>query len=1855
MANEEKLREYLKRVTGELKAAQERLRQAADKEREPIAVVAMSCRLPGGVASPEEFWQLLDEGRETLGPFPGSRGWDVSGLYDPDPERPGTVYADAGGFIEGAEDFDAGFFGISPREALAMDPQQRLLLEGAWEVFERAGFTPESVRERTTGVYAGTNGQDYTTLITGHGSEGHALTGGAASVLSGRIAYALGLRGPAVTVDTACSSSLVTLHLAVQALRRGECDLALAGGATVMATPQLLIEFSRQRGLSPDGRCRAFSDDADGTGFAEGCGVLLLERLSDARRNQHPVLAVVRGSAVNQDGASNGLTAPSGLAQQRVIRAALADAALGAADIDAVEAHGTGTRLGDPIEARALLAAYGTAHHPGQPLWVGGVKSNIGHTQAAAGVAGVIKMVLALRHQRLPRTLHAATPTTHVDWSPGAVRLLSEPVRWPAGERVRRAGVSSFGISGTNAHVILEEAAEPAPAETAPAEAPGASAAVLPWLLSARDENALRAQAARLHDALAGRPADAAAGIARSLATTRTLFEHRAAVCGTGRDELLAGLRALADGTPRAGTVSGTALTGRTALVFPGQGAQRPGMGHALHQHHPVFAAAFDEVCALLDPHLRRPLRDVVFAEAGTPEAALLDRTEFTQPALFAVGVALFRLVTSWGVRPDYVMGHSVGELTAAHAAGVLSLPDACALVAARGRLMGALPGGGAMLAVKAPESQLRPLLAGRDHEVGIAAVNGPEAVVLSGTAPALDALGAHLAGQGVKTRRLTVSHAFHSPLMDPMLDAFATVAAQASYSAPQLGLIGNVTGAAVTDEVREPGYWVRHVREPVRFADGVRALREAGVSRFLDLGPDGVAAAMVEDCLEEPGEAGATGVVAALRKGGPEPLSLADALGRAHCLGVAVDWAAYFAHTEARHVELPTYAFQRRRYWPEPRRAGHDTDALGIHDAAHPWLAAHTVLADGGDVFTGRLSLGEQPWLADHTVFGETVLPGTGLLEMASAAAHRTGAPGVEDLTLVAPLILPPDGAVHLQVHVAAGGGRRPVTVHSRPAGQQGEWTLHATGELADLPGPAPRHDGPAPWPPAQARPAGPDGLYERFADRGITYGPVFRGTTHLWRHGDTAYGLVRLPEGGTADGFGIHPALLDAALNVMEAVTADEPAADGTLLPFAWSGVELYATGSTELRVRVEVTPTGEGRRLTVALTDPAGAPVARVHALEMRRTTAESIRTAAGGGIRDLYRLRPQPVPAPGGRGPAPDTVVLSPTAALAGILDARTATGPDALLDALAGGAPVPRRIVVDRTGPAPGTGCGPQHVLRQALAVLHPLLAEPRLRETELVWVTATTPDTLDTAPLRGLLRTARGEHPDRMLRLVELDGPADTRLTDALAAVEEPELTVRGTELLAPRLVRAEAGTGEQGTPLDPRGTALITGGTGGLGRAVARHLIGRHGVRRLVLASRRGPGTPGADDLVAELTAAGAVDVRLVACDLAADEQTSALLASVDPAHPLTAVLHLAGVLDDGLLETQTAERAARVLAPKALGALRLDALTRDLDLAAFVLFSSAAGILGTAGQSTYAAANTVLDAVAERRRAAGLPATSLSWGLWEPTGTGMTAHLGRADLSRMRRQGIAAMPLEQGLTLLDAALRRPEAHLVPLRLDLAALGRSAAETGHIPAVLRSLVRPGPRKAAAGGGESPDTLRDRLATLPPEQRTETVTALVLRETAVVLGLDETARVTRDQVLKELGLDSLMAVELRRRIAAATGVPLPSTLAFDYPTPGAVAGLVLSRMELTTAADDTAAPDDTASALAWALDRLSPDALHRSGLLDRMITLARQAGDTPRADAAVPAPEPPGLGGRSVDDINAELDAFLATVGDDLP
>ncbi|MDJ1137485.1 type I polyketide synthase, partial [Streptomyces iconiensis] len=1779
---------------------------------DPIAIVGMACRYPGGVASPEDLWSLVRSGTDAIGPFPTDRGWDLAALYDPDPAVPGTTYVREGGFLAAAGDFDPAAFGISPREATAMDPQQRLLLETSWEALEHAGIAPDSLRGSLSGVFVGCTAQDYGPRLdeAADGFDGYLLTGGTTSVASGRLAYTFGFEGPAVTVDTACSSSLVALHLAAQALRQGDCDMALVGGATVMATPGMFLEFSRQRGLAPDARCKPFAAAADGTAWSEGVAMLLVERLSHARRNGHRVLATVRGSAINQDGASNGLTAPSGPSQERVIRQALANAGLTAPEVDAMEAHGTGTRLGDPIEAEALLATYGSDRPAGQPLRVGSLKSNIGHAQAAAGVGGVIKMVMAMRDGLLPRTLHVDEPTPHVDWSTGAVSLLTEEAEWPDNGQPRRAAVSSFGISGTNAHVILEEADEPSAERREPAAAPRL------WPLSGHSEDALREQARRLGAYVRRHPGTESAAVGGALAAGRAVLDHRAVVLGDERDQALEALDALTQGREHPALIQTTTPptpTPRTAFLFTGQGSQHPQMGRELYDTYPHFAHALNHTCDALDPHLPHPLRDILFAPPHTEKAALLNQTQYTQPALFALETALHHLLTHWGIHPHYLTGHSIGELTAAHTAGVLNLTDAATLVTTRARLMQTAPTGGTMIAIEATEEETLPLLT---PNLTLADINTPHSLVISGNTDEAHHLAHTLTTQGRKTKQLTVSHAFHSPHMDPILNEFHQTATTLTYHPPHTPIISNLTGTlATTEQLTNPTYWTQHIRHPVRFNDTIQTLHNHHTTTLIELGPDAALTALV------------AGAVPVLRKGRPAVKTLATALATACAQGAELDHETMLGQPGT-PVDLPTYGFQRQRYWMLPPSRSSGPGALGLEAAGHPVLVASVELAeDGGMLLTGVISPDTQPWTADHEILGTVLLPGTAFLEFALKAGEHAGTPRVEELTLEAPLILSADaGPLDLQLSVGppAPDGTRACAVHSRPVREHGEWLRHASGLLSPASEAAHTTTEPAAWPPSGAEPITPDALYSRLSDLGYSYGPGFRCALSAWRRGEELFAGLTLPEElrspdgeAGADEFLLHPALLDAALHPLvmrEATETDRP------LPFVWSGVELWATGARTLRVRWAPATSG-GTALSAS--DEAGRPVLTAESLVLRPLAAESLGTHGPTG--QLHRVS--------WRTPAPTTGSGGPATPPAGPLPQDTALAPDdcavrALLEGTGEGRSVASLVAV----PVPAGRQATAFVLR----LMREWLDDERSADARLVFLTrgavAAVEEDAVTDPwssaVWGLVRSARAEHPTRFA-VADLDefaaagpdaaaaGPDGTEPTPsagsgtdqapcpdsgALAALPllaayvaaEPELAVRAGNLLVPRLVLATSATGPAAPmPPDSAGssrytdrTVLVTGGTGGLGRRVVRHLVERHGARHLLLLSRSGEQAPGAAALARDMSELGA-EIRFVSCDTADRDALARVLGSVPDRQPLGAVFHLAGVLDDGTVAALSTERLDTVLRPKADTACHLHELTRERTPALddFVLFSSVTGITGTAGQGNYAAANAYLDGLAQERHALGLPATSLAWGLWTEA-DGMAGGLSATEQARWSRSGIAPLAVQPSLDLLDAALAAPdEPALVPVRVNPGALG-VRAETESLPPVLRDLVRV--RRPRAGStderGGTDGSWAQLTAALSAAEQNRAAEELVRTTVAAVLGHAAPSAIDTGRAFKELGFDSLTGVELRNRLSTATGLRLPATTVFDHPTAASLSAYLLSLLPGAAHADGHAIPTGTAGA-----------------------------------------------------------------------
>ncbi|WP_342634871.1 MULTISPECIES: type I polyketide synthase, partial [unclassified Streptomyces] len=1552
---------------------------------DPIAIVSMACRYPGGVQSPEDLWRLVRDGVDAMSAFPTDRGWDLDGIYDPDADQPGRSYVRESGFLRDAADFDAEFFGISPREALAMDPQQRLLLETSWEVFERAGIDPKSLRGSGTGVYMGVTDQEYGNrlrMAAAEQIEGYLATGAAASVASGRVSYTLGLEGPAVTVDTACSSSLVALHMAVRALRSGECSLAVAGAAMVMADPGPFLGFSRQRGLARDGRCKPFSAAADGFALSEGVGVLLVERLSDARRNGHPVLAVVRGTAINQDGASNGLTAPNGPSQQRVIRAALADARLSAGEVDAVEAHGTGTSLGDPIEAQALLATYGQEREADRPLWLGSVKSNIGHTQTVSGVAGVMKMVLAMRHAELPATLHVDEPSPHVEWSSGAVELLTEARPWTAEEdRPRRAGISSFGISGTNAHVIVEQAKSADGGESASSSSSSSASGVgvvVPWVVSGRSADALVAQAEWLASRVTGAcwsPVD----VGWSLVASRSSFEHRAVVVGWETDELAEKLRQLSPTTA-------VGDPGRTVFVFPGQGSQWVGMAVELLDSSPVFAGRLAECEAALEPFTDWSLTAVLRGDEGAPG---LDRVDVVQPVLWAVMVSLAEVWRAHGVEPAAVVGHSQGEIAAACVAGALSLEDGARVVALRSKAIRALSGRGGMVSVALSSSEVSDLIEPWGRRVSVAAVNGPSSVVVSGDADALDELMDGCKEREVRARRIEVDYASHSAHVESIEETLREVLTPVAPRKSSVPLFSTVTGEWLDTAEMDAGYWFTNLRRTVEFTPAIEALIAAGHRTFVEVSPHPVLTVPLQETVEA---AGVDAVVSGTLRRDDGGLSrLYASLGELYVHGVDVDWSPAFAAHRPQLVDLPTYAFQRRRYWLESGRSS-------VDGAVDPVDARFWESVECADLEGLAATLG----LADPGALRE-VLP--------ALSSWRQGR----------------------QRRSTVDGWRYRIAWRPQPEPQQGK--------------------------------------------------------------------------------------LEGSWLVVVPADHLDDDLVRATLQGMGDSGAE------TVLLVLEDST------------TDRQGV------ANQLR----DSLMTGAPSGVVSFLALDERPL-----TGRPEVTVGLVQSVALM-----------QALLDAAV---EAPLWLLTTESA---ATGFADDEVR-------HPLQAA--------VW---------------GLARVFALEHPKLWGGLVDLPAALDDHgvalLSGFLAAGgEEDQLALRGSALLSRRLTRAPLDGGEPATPWRTSGTALVTGGTGGLGAHTAR-LLARNGAEHLVLTSRRGPDAPGAAELRDELAELGA-RVTIAACDVTDADALAELVTQVEADGPaIRSVVHTAGV---GLLvplADTTLEEFAEGARAKLLGARNLDALFDREGLDAFVLYSSVAGTWGSGDHGAYAASNAYVDALAAHRRARGLTGTSIAWGIWSPEGGGMAVDVVQEQL---RWRGIPFMPAHLAVLGLQQALDHDETFLAVADIDwerfvpvfTAAHRRPLLH--EIPEVLRALEAD--EADADAAGSSSESLRSQLAGLVPAERERQLSDLVRKQVAAVLGYADTSEVEVGRAFRELGFDSLTAVELRNRLNTATGQKLPATVVFDHPNVKALAGHLETTLvgaggplSVPSAAPDTA---DTAAPVAPADD-----------------------------------------------------------------
>ncbi|MGW5454378.1 type I polyketide synthase [Nocardia sp. NPDC003979] len=2044
-----------------------------------IAIVGMDCRFPGA-DGPDEFWKLLDEGRHVSHGLPTERGWDLDRVYNEDPAVEGTTYIQRGGFLRDIGDFDASLFGIGPREATTMDPQQRMLLESSWLALERARSSPQSLRTVRSGVYIGATDSYYG--LAGSripGLERHLLMGTMLSATSGRIAYALGLNGPAITVDTACSSALVAVHLAVRALRSGECDVTIVGGATAISDPSMLARYSRHRVLSVDGYSRGFSADGNGFAPAEGVASLILMPLERAQFLGKPVLAVIRGSAVNEDGASATLQAPNGRAQQAVIAAALDDAGLRPQDIDAIEAHGPGTPLGDATEAATLQTSYARHHSADDPLWVGSVKSNIGHTLATAGLAGLMKMVLALQHERLPATLHVDRPIAGVDWTTGGMRLLRQSRPWPRTAEPRRAGVLSYGITGTNAHVILEEAPRPAAAghrRTGRREPSPLRTRLPMWPLYAASPSALVAQAAALATHVRGNADLSAVDLSWSLGNTRSPLTHRAVVTGGEKEELVARLEAFAAEaiTSSSGVAVGKVRHGPgPVFVFPGQGSQWVGMGERLLTDSPVFARSMARCAEALSPYVDFDVVAVLRGERSAP----LERAEVIQPLLFAMYVSLAELWRSLGVEPAAVIGHSQGEIAAAHIAGALTLDEAARVVALRSAALRSVDRRGAMASVAMPVERTREALERWNNQLEVAVVNGPSATVVAGDADAMTEFLRHCEQSGVEGRLLPVDYASHSRHMEALRDRILADLGAITSRAARLPIISSTTGEIIDSSGLNAPYWFENLRRTVHFDEAIRSALTAGYRQFVEVSPHPVlVGAIAEVASLVDIDAGVTGTLQRGRGSGEDFLA---AVADAHAQGAEVNWEALYPG--AREVDLPTYALQRRPYWLPATGTSLNPREGSFDIADHPLITATTDLSDGGTVCVGHLDPREHLWLADHKVFDRVIVPATVTVEILTWCAARAGRSGVQDLVLSSPLPLT-DTTVDIQVMCGPVGqdGRRRLTLHSRDRGDKGPWRCHGeattTGTIA-----AATEDGPQEqvWPPEGSHRLPLDGSYRVLHDRGYDYGAAFQNLTAVWRKDTTLYVEVQLGRRRPprTDGFAVHPALVDSILQALLLTGAEQ----GTILPYSIGSARILPCRTDALRATIS--PAGQDR-YHVRVTDPHGNRVADFRDLLLRPVTKRALRGMLATGADHAFRLLWRPVEvSTGGAGDCARWAVVGAQSDLPG-----ADVHPDArsLALALRHGRDVPEVVLLDLRSSTPSGELPEESALRQHLSQsmvdAQTLLRDELLVETLIVCVThranstsitECAPDAIGAA-CAGMMRSVATEHPGRV-RLIDLDDdPVDHRLIAGVIGTGHQQVALRGARASVPRLAPAAEGllrppvveqswrlvqgrdktldsvavapaadltvplepeqvrirvvatgvnfrdplvalgmldetalgfevagdvvevgeqvgdvelgarvaavvlhagsrpgaygpfavvdrravlavpahwshtqaagapivfltayhalvelaevkpgmrvlihsaaggvgmaavriatmlgaeiyataslskqgiveamgvareriadsrtlefeqhftevTGATGvdvvlgslageavdaslrllrpggiylemgrtdlrdpatvtaghpeitydtvniavlpmsrvqavldqlqklfadgalsplpvrtwnigharevlrhlsqghstgklvltqpTALVPEETVLITGGTGSLGRLLARHLVIAHGCRRLLLVSRRE--SSDARKLAAELGEMGA-QVTIAACDVTDRAALSSVIRDISPRHPLGAVVHAAGILDDCLFTDLTPDRLERVLAPKAIAARHLHELTADMNLRAFVLYSSIADVVGTAGQSNYAAANAFLDALAYHRHSIGLPATSIAWGLWRQS-SGLTAHLDDTDLARLARQGLAPLDTAGALDVFDLALEQDE----PL---LAATALSPIDPAAPPvAVLADLSRhhtPSPVEDESRSATA-DLPRPKLLGMPPGERVKALTALIRTHAAVVLGHQDADALAADRTFRDAGFDSLSNVELRTRLSGATGVRLTVAGILDHPTP----------------------------------------------------------------------------------------------------
>ena len=1758
----------LEEATAEIRRLRAKLAEGDESSaaRDPIAVVGMGCRYPGGVRTPDEFWELLKSGKDILRDIPNER-WDVDAHYDPEITVPGKMYVRHGYYLDDIDQFDPQFFGLSPREAESLDPQQRLVMEVSWETLEHAGIAPSRLKGGKTGVFVGQYWDDYSAqriyATDNREIDRYAQLSALRGLTAGRICHILDSHGPAIQLDTACSSSSLAVHLACQSLRTGESDLALAGGVSLVLAPEHLIGICQMTALSPDGRCKTFDASADGFGQGEGCGMVALKRLSDAQADGDAVLAVIQGSAVNHDGHARTVTTPSGSAQRAMLQEALDDAGLEPHQIDYVETHGTGTPLGDPIEVMAIARVLCADRE--KPLYLGSVKTNVGHLDSAAGVVGLMKVVLSLQNDTIPPHLNYSAPNRHIPWDEWPLKVPTENTPWHGEGRF--AGLSAFGMSGTNVHLIIGQAPQP----TATPTRNDISAANNILTLSAQSGSALPELANRYATALGSEDAKQdLQQLCYSAATGRSHLAHRAAFVTNSYEALTQSLADFASGETSAATSTGVVgrRASKLAFLFTGQGAQHVGMGKELYEAHPSFRALMDRCAELLEPHLERPLLDVLWSGDA------LHQTANTQPALFAIEYSLAKLFEEWGVTPDLLIGHSIGEYAAACIAGVFSLEEALRLVAARGRLMQSLPSGGKMVSASADEATVREAI-GTEPAVSIATINAPRSIVFSGDRQAVDTVVGRLTQSGVKTTALKVSHAFHSPMMDPILDEFRAIAATVDFKPPTMTIISNVTGKPWDDAQLTADYWVEHLRGAVRFADAIAYAQSKKFQTFVEIGPKPTLLGLGRASV--PPDFGTW--LPSLRPDRELP-TLLGSVAELYVRGVDIDWQNFYADSDTKRVQLPNYPWRYQRCWTDVVSSGGNGPRL------HPLVHRRIENASRSYIFESALSATNPAYLDDHRMFGSAVFPASAFFEMAMVVARtifQQDEVALTNVTIGRALQLS-ETPVTVQMVATPNADRFEFEISSRSSeGGDAEWVQHTTGTLERrLPSPAASINIEETL--AQFKETVDiDELSARFEARGLEYFPRFRAIEAIHKplasseNSGTAFARIELPAEAIlpGDSYRLHPVITDAGFRIAEAIFADEDP-EQIHLPFGIAGFSCDHAASGTVWVRATARQQAQTRVVDLELFDDTGARIATVEQLTLRSVPVFSLKRAmtkprATSDVLNewLYQFVWEEAEETSLEASMPDGdwLVLHNTATvateLASLLAAKgrhvhTITNPDAV-DALikSGGAQCLTGIV--HLWGMNASESNPDKALLASLNVVKSLSQATIAARHWFVTQGAQAVDASDAvSPWQsrfwGFARTLQVEHPDLLGGCVDLDptlsgnsfGDLERLVTEIGRSGQETEVAFRKGARRVARLVRPEpcepSIDPHEPLKLDAQASYLVTGGVGALGLQVAQYLA-TCGARHLILTGRSGVSTDDQRTALHALEDAG-VTVDVIAADVGNADDVSRVLAL---APRLRGIVHAAGVLDDGMLMQQTAERFRKVAGPKVDGAWHLHSQTLDRPLDFFVLFSSVASVMGSPGQSNYASANAFMDGLAHHRKQLGLAATAINWGPWADVGMAASDVV----LQRLMKDGWHPMNASQGCDFIAHLLTArdlPQAAVIPV--DWAQFAqRIPGASGW--STLKHLIATGqsnPLTASAA-----EAAAEQVKTATPDQRADLICSYLLERIARTLrvpaaDLDEFAQ------LGALGVDSLTAVELRIWVHGDLGVELAVEQLFTTPS-----------------------------------------------------------------------------------------------------